>query len=234
MGRNLSSEIGPLRPSFQSIVASRANEIVGSLIAGAVFVGVMFYQLHQRHFAQAAGSALLIGLIAYGLFGFIRDAFNGIEAPARRRIDGWAPPRSAAVIVLVSASVAATIVAWLVPNRWYIEQGSLGWSEVWRQHQWWRLATSPFLHANLPHLYFNMIALLLLGREIDSTLGTRRFITIYLAAALGGDLLVLATGQERTLGASGAIYGLMGAALYFGVRALKAGHRDAARPMLLT
>jgi membrane associated rhomboid family serine protease len=137
------------------------------------------------------------------------------------------------VLVLLVVCVATTFLGWAAPNNWNVQEGTVGRIGVWEHGEWWRLITSPFLHANLTHLYFNMFALWFLGREIDSSLGTPRFLAIYFAAALGGGLMVVAAGQERTLGASGAIYGLMGASLYFGLRAFKAGYPVTAKRMLV-
>jgi membrane associated rhomboid family serine protease len=199
---------------------------------GAIFVAVIVYQLRHRYFLQATGAILLTGLLIYGVVVIFRDGLRGRQMRARRRVDGWVAPRSPAVNVLIGVCVAASFTGWMLPHNWYIQEGTVGSSEVLQRHEWWRLASSAFLHANYMHLYMNMFALWFLGREIDSQLGTTRFIVIYLAAALGGGLMVVAAGQEHTLGASGAIYGLMGATCYFGFGALRRGHKAFAKRML--
>jgi len=88
--------------------------------------------------------------------------------------------------------------------------------------QWYRLFTSAFLHYGLPHIFFNMYALLLVGPQLERVLGRLRFVVLYVLAGVGGGLLSLATGPlgEQAAGASGAIFGLFGA-LYIVARHLK-------------
>jgi membrane associated rhomboid family serine protease len=77
-----------------------------------------------------------------------------------------------------------------------------------------RLVTGAFLHAGPLHLLFNMFALYVLGTLLEPIIGTLRFLGIYFTALLAGSLgALLATNpNEVTVGASGAIFGLMGAA----------------------
>lgn len=79
--------------------------------------------------------------------------------------------------------------------------------------QWWRIVTSGFLHAGILHLGFNMYALWWLGGEIERGLGRARLLTIYAVSLLAGSLgaLVTTAPYVPVVGASGAIYGLMGA-----------------------
>jgi membrane associated rhomboid family serine protease len=77
-----------------------------------------------------------------------------------------------------------------------------------------RLVTSGFLHAGPFHLLLNMLALYVLGTLLEPAIGTARFVGIYFAALLAGSFgaLLLSDPNEITVGASGAIFGLMGAA----------------------
>jgi membrane associated rhomboid family serine protease len=78
----------------------------------------------------------------------------------------------------------------------------------------YRLVTGAFLHAGPLHLLFNMFALYVLGTLIEPAIGTPRFLGIYFAALFAGDFgaLLLSDPNEVTVGASGAIFGLMAAA----------------------
>ena len=79
--------------------------------------------------------------------------------------------------------------------------------------EWYRLVTSGFLHANLLHIGFNMLLLFLLGRLLEPALGTPRFLALYFASLLAGSFgALLLSPDALTLGASGAIFGLAGAA----------------------
>lgn len=76
----------------------------------------------------------------------------------------------------------------------------------------WRVFTAMFLHANITHIGFNMWALYLFGPSLERRFGSASFAALYLAAGLGGASLYQAIGRtEPAIGASGAIFGLMGA-----------------------
>ncbi|MEU1461430.1 rhomboid family intramembrane serine protease [Streptomyces sp. NPDC005727] len=87
--------------------------------------------------------------------------------------------------------------------------------------EWYRLLTGAFLHLTptegafgITHILFNMLALWNVGRVVEAQLGRVRYLALYLLSALGGSVLVLLLAPEtRTVGASGAIFGL-GAAYY--------------------
>ena len=86
------------------------------------------------------------------------------------------------------------------------------------QHgDYWRLVTSGFLHAGLLHLLFNMYALYVLGTLLEPAVGRLRFGVIYAVSLLAGSLgaLVGVSAEQVTVGASGAIVGLMGAAFVY-------------------
>ncbi|MDK2867946.1 MAG: rhomboid protease GluP [Clostridiales bacterium] len=80
--------------------------------------------------------------------------------------------------------------------------------------QYYRLLTSMFLHAGITHLIFNMMALYILGRDIERFFGKGKFLAIYFGAGLLGSALSYLTVDAVSVGASGAIFGLMGANLY--------------------
>ena len=79
--------------------------------------------------------------------------------------------------------------------------------------EWWRVLTAAFLHIGPVHLALNMFALLLFGSELENRLGRWRYLAIYLIAAVGAAATIQLFGDPRVpvAGASGAIYGLMGA-----------------------
>ncbi len=98
---------------------------------------------------------------------------------------------------------------------------SAGSREVWRG-ELWRVFTYAFLHANTTHLLVNMLALYSLGGFLEALLGGWRYLLIYCASAVGGGIATALAGGLRvamgglpsySVGASGAIWGLMGATL---------------------
>ncbi|MEF2690097.1 MAG: rhomboid family intramembrane serine protease [Bacilli bacterium] len=96
--------------------------------------------------------------------------------------------------------------------------GALDKVSVVNYHEYYRLITSAFLHIGFLHLICNMYALYILGSEIESYFGKLKYLFIYFISALVGSLVSLVFISENTIsaGASGAIFGLMGALLYFG------------------
>ncbi len=79
---------------------------------------------------------------------------------------------------------------------------------------WWRLITSAFLHANLIHIAFNMYFLWFVGSAVETALGRGRFLAVYLISGLAGSAGALVfTPASPTVGASGALFGILGAAV---------------------
>jgi len=80
--------------------------------------------------------------------------------------------------------------------------------------EWWRVFTAMFLHGGITHVLFNMWALYLFGPSLERRFGSVSMASLYLAAGVGGGALYHAAGRTAfAVGASGAIFGLMGALL---------------------
>jgi membrane associated rhomboid family serine protease len=78
--------------------------------------------------------------------------------------------------------------------------------------EWYRLVTSGFLHASLWHIGGNMLLLFFLGRILEPGIGTPRFVALYFVSLLAGSFgALLATPDSLTLGASGAVFGVLAA-----------------------
>ena len=83
--------------------------------------------------------------------------------------------------------------------------------------EWYRLITGGFLHAGFFHVALNMFVLYVLGRLLEPAIGTPRFLGIYFTSLLAGSFgALLLEPTTPTVGASGAVYGLMGAAIVIG------------------
>jgi len=79
---------------------------------------------------------------------------------------------------------------------------------------WWRIVTGGFLHAGLLHIAFNMYFLYFLGTMLEPEIGKLRFGIVYFVSLLGGSFGALVASPDAvTVGASGAVFGLMGAAI---------------------
>lgn len=86
-----------------------------------------------------------------------------------------------------------------------------------RAGEYYRLFTGMLMHGGIFHLFFNCYALYVIGRQIESFLGKYKYIIIYIFSGLTGALLsITLNGHSSSIGASGAIFGLLGAMLYFG------------------
>jgi len=98
--------------------------------------------------------------------------------------------------------------------------GALFPPAIAQNHQYWRLFTAMFLHAGLLHLTFNMYALYLFGYLIENAFGTRRFLAIYFVSGFLASVASFAFGPvvEVGVGASGAIFGLLGAWVAYNYR----------------
>jgi membrane associated rhomboid family serine protease len=90
--------------------------------------------------------------------------------------------------------------------------GALWGPAVHVEGEWWRTITSGFVHFSILHIGFNMYLLFILGRLLEPSIGTVRFVTLYFASLLAGSFgALLLTPDSVSAGASGAIFGVIGA-----------------------
>ena len=94
--------------------------------------------------------------------------------------------------------------------------GGTGTVPINNYGRWWTLVSASYLHAGLLHILFNMIVLNQMGRFITREYGVNRAIIIYTVSGIAGYVVSYAAGVGFTIGASAAVCGLIGAALYFG------------------
>jgi len=115
--------------------------------------------------------------------------------------------------------IIACAVVFLATNGFSGGSGKL-WTDLYLDgpdvhfgHDYWRLVTSGFLHSGPIHIGFNMYLLWILGNMLEPTLGSGRFAALYFTALLCGAFGALVVDpNSSTVGASGAVFGLMGAA----------------------
>ena len=100
-------------------------------------------------------------------------------------------------------------------KRQLIDSGGLMTSRI-DQGEWYRLFSSLFLHGDILHLAFNTSALWVLGRMCETMYGAFRSVLLFLLSGLGGALLSWTMGATLTVGASGALFGLIGALVLLG------------------
>lgn len=101
-------------------------------------------------------------------------------------------------------------------NNSLLVLGSTGTIPLFELNRWWSLISASYLHGSLLHIVFNMIALHQLGPLLIREYGTSRMFAIYTLSGIGGYIISAVFGVRFTIGASAAVCGLIGAALYYG------------------
>jgi membrane associated rhomboid family serine protease len=125
---------------------------------------------------------------------------------------------------LVLAIIAVDVVVFFLErfgNDFTVINRYAMWpAQVHLHDQYYRAFTAMFLHANFQHIFFNMLALLIVGPAVEVQLGKARFLTLYLIAGLGGSVgsYLLSPPNVAGIGASGAIMGVIGAYIVLGLR----------------
>jgi rhomboid protease GluP len=105
----------------------------------------------------------------------------------------------------------------LSPSMQALERmGMTGRFYVFQLGLWWTPLSATFLHGGLVHIFFNMLFLRILGPHLEEALGPSRFFLLYIASGIGGFILSVALSNTASVGASGAIFGLLGATIMVG------------------
>lgn len=127
-----------------------------------------------------------------------------------------------ATIVLMAISILVFLAPMLIPDLDVLDlRARFGqFNLAVAAGEWWRIFTAGFLHGGMIHLLFNMWALWIFGKPLETQIGSASFVSLYLASAVaGGAAAFLLTDPRVTVvGASGAIFGLFGAWLYSSYR----------------
>jgi membrane associated rhomboid family serine protease len=132
---------------------------------------------------------------------------------------GRSVPRATYVLIAINVIV---FLAELVSGATFasstggslIRDGGLLGPKIADNHEYYRIVTGGFLHANFLHLALNMFVLYVLGSLLEPAIGTPRFVAVYLVSLLAGSFgALLLDPHTVTVGASGAIFGVMGATI---------------------
>lgn len=147
------------------------------------------------------------------------------QASAQQRtvvtpVGGAVITRPVVTYVLIAVNVAAFAVQMLAGGNVVINDYAMFPAGIAYYDEWYRLVTAPFLHGSFLHIAFNMYVLYALGPTLERILGHGRFVAMYLVSALGGAVVSFMISDQCTasVGASGAIFGLMGALVVAGRR----------------
>ena len=136
------------------------------------------------------------------------------EGDAKMNEDVFRPKKPIVTYVLLALNILIFILCMFNDN--ILPMFAVNRIYITELHEYYRLITGIFLHANLLHLVFNMYALYVIGMQLESFLGKWKYLLVYLLSGLGGSMLSIFFSNNFSVGASGAIFGLMGALLYFG------------------
>jgi membrane associated rhomboid family serine protease len=152
------------------------------------------------------------------------------KAPMPKPAPAWSPSAAASArdtsgLYICAAFVALNVLAFLwalthgvsATNPTVAQLVSIGGSinGLTTHGQWWRLLTATFAHSGVAHLASNMIALVFMGASVARVVGASRFSIIYLFSGLFGGMfsLIFNSGNTVTVGASGSVFGVIGALL---------------------
>ena len=136
--------------------------------------------------------------------------------------------------------VAVNVILYLICT-WYTDllynEGDLVVLAVLEQREYYRILTSMFLHADINHLFSNMIVLYFLGEILERELGHFKYSVLYLLSGIGAAFVSMAYQYHMmvfvgSIGASGAIYGVLGALLWL-ILIHKGRYREATLPRML-
>ncbi|BCA78847.1 hypothetical protein AOP6_0634 [Desulfuromonas sp. AOP6] len=121
-----------------------------------------------------------------------------------------------ALNIMAYLAMAWTTKQWLQFDAAYLTSVGGNYSPLTTDGQWWRMLTATFLHAGLLHLVFNMLALYHIGRLVERLHGPWAYLSIYLLAGIAGSCgTLLFSPLNVGIGASGAVFGVMGAMVIF-------------------
>ena len=132
-------------------------------------------------------------------------------------------PCTVALIVVNVAVFIFLSFGGMTEDAYYMLQNGAMYLPLLQQGEYYGLITSIFLHFGFSHLVNNMLMLGVMGWQLELVVGKIKFLIIYFAAGIGGNMLS-ALAEMRTgdfavsAGASGAIFGIIGALLYIAVR----------------
>jgi membrane associated rhomboid family serine protease len=144
------------------------------------------------------------------------ECIKEARPPVRERARRWnataGPLVTKAIIAINVAVFVLTTLSTSAPGRRDLTDRLALYKPAIDAGEWWRVVTAGFVHAGLLHLALNMLVLYRLGEVLEPALGRVRFAIVYTAGLLAGSVGALVVSPNVfTVGASGAVYGLLGA-----------------------
>ena len=135
---------------------------------------------------------------------------------AMKNEEVFMPKKVIVTYVLIGILVFIYLMGYIIGQDRMIDMFATFGPYIRNNHDYYRIITGGFLHGNLIHLISNCYALFIIGKQVESFYGKKKFLIIYFLSLIMGSLLSMALSENASVGASGAIFGLMGSLLYFG------------------
>jgi len=129
-----------------------------------------------------------------------------------RRMRRFPPVTTVILVVLVAIFALEVRVGALESRESIVAAGALVRERV-SAGEYWRLVTAPWLHGGMDHLVGNGVALFILGMVCEHAFGGRQFVVLYVLSSVAGSIVSGGVSPGPSVGASGAIFGLQGAAI---------------------
>ena len=140
-------------------------------------------------------------------------------SPGRTGVVGSTNP-TPVVLAIIAVNVVVFLLERFGTDTSVVNRFAMWPAAVHVEGEYYRAFTAMWLHANFLHIFFNMIALLIVGPAVEVLLGKLRFLALYLIAGVGGSVCSYLLSQPNVagIGASGAIMGVLGAYVVLAAR----------------
>lgn len=154
------------------------------------------------------------------------ENINGESSPSHflgENVQGFLRVNTLIVIINIMIFLIFTMLGDPEDSMFMLEHGAMFPPFVSENGEWYRLITSMFLHFGVDHLANNMIMLFFAGKYLEDAVGKIRYLLIYFGAGLGGNFVSMYWMNKTqhlavSAGASGAIFGMVGALLWVAIR----------------
>ncbi len=152
-----------------------------------------------------------------------KDTRDGQKVSMKQRIAAFPVMNTVVVVINILVFAVLSFLGNTEDSRFMVEHGAMYPSLVLDNGQWYRLLTSMFLHFGFLHLANNMVMLFFAGKYLEDAVGKIKYLIIYFAAGLGGSIfslymMVQSNDMGVSAGASGAIFGVIGALLWVAIK----------------
>ena len=150
----------------------------------------------------------------------VTDDINKKTEKENKKFENVFKPKKIIITkVLIAINIAMYLLSLIVSNNFTASLIFLGANNrsLVLNGEFYRLLTCTFLHGSIIHLGVNMYSLWVIGSQVETYIGKLKYLVIYILSAIMGSLFsILFLENSISIGASGAIFGLMGSLLYFG------------------